>query len=89
MGKVNWTDYLRYRSHLRGFEPLIVEQIVLFSEERYFDSSTQRMVAVGRHGAELVVIPYEQDGETFTPVTVHATTRQQINFRLSTGRFKP
>lgn len=89
MGKVLWTEYVRYRVHLRGFEPDAIENIVLFSEERYFDSATQRMVAVGRQGAQLVVIPYEQEGETITPITVHATTRQQINFRLKTGRFKP
>jgi hypothetical protein len=89
MGKILWTEYLRYRIHLRGFEPAAVEQIVLFSEERYFDGDTQRMVAVGRDGGQLVLIPYEQEGETFTPVTIHATTRQQINLRLRTGRFKP
>jgi hypothetical protein len=88
MGKVFWTEYLQYRAHLRGYEPAVVEQIVLFSEERYFDGDTQRMVAVGRHGDHLVVIPYEHEGDTFTPITVHATTRQQINLRLRTGRFK-
>jgi hypothetical protein len=89
MGKVVWTDYLQHRAHLRGFEPAAVEWIVLHSEERYFDLSTQRMVAVGRSGSHLVVIPYDQEGEALTPVTIHATTRQQINFRLKTGRFKP
>lgn len=89
MGKVVWTDYLQHRAHLRGFEPTVVERIVLHSEERYFDISTQRKVAVGRSDSQLVVIPYDQEGETFTPVTIHATTRQQINFRLKTGRFKP
>jgi hypothetical protein len=62
---------------------------VRFSEERYFDTATQRMVAVGRHGNRLIMIPYEQEGETVTPITIHATARQQINFRLRTGRFRP
>lgn len=30
--------------------------------------------------------PYEEDEATLTPVTIHATTRQQIKFRLNTGR---
>ena len=89
MRKVAWTEYLTYRTQLRGFELDTIEQIVLFSEERYFDNVTQRRVAVGRHGSQLVVIPYDQEGETLTPVTIHATTRQQINIRLQTGRFKP
>jgi len=86
---VIWTEYLKHRARVRGFDLAIIEQIVQFSEERYFDTSTQRMVAVGRHGSRLVMIPYEQDGEAVTPITLHATTRQQIDLRLRTGRFRP
>ncbi|HEX9670853.1 MAG TPA: hypothetical protein VGC93_15380 [Thermoanaerobaculia bacterium] len=67
----------------------MIEQIVSFAEERYFDTATQRMVAVGRHGSRLVAIPYEESTEGLTPITIHATTRQQVNFRLRTGRFEP
>jgi hypothetical protein len=42
---------------------------------------------VGRHNRQLVLIPYEVDTETITPVTVHAIARQQIRFRLRAGRF--
>lgn len=65
----------------------MIEHILRFSSERYFDSVTQRMVVVGRHGNRLVMVPYEQQYDTVTPVTIHATTRQQINVRLRTGRF--
>lgn len=62
-----------------------------FSEERYFDTVTQRMVAIGRHDKLLVMIPYDKAenevGELITPVTIHATSRQQIKFRLISGRF--
>ncbi len=83
------TDYLKYRAHLRGFDLAIIEQIVQLSEERYLDSETQRMIAIGRHGSQLVLVPYEEEGEAVVPLTIHATTRQQINFRLQTGRFRP
>jgi hypothetical protein len=43
---------------------------------------------VGRHGRLLVMIPYERIGDDITPVTIHATTRQQINFRVKNGRFR-
>lgn len=89
MTMVIWTDYLKHRARLRGFELATIEQIVRFSEERYFDTTTQRRVAVGRQGSRLVMIAYEQEGETLTPITLHATTRQQITFRLRTGRFRP
>jgi len=84
---INWTDYLRYRAKTRGFDLEKLEHIIRHSSERYLDTETGRHVAVGRHGEQLVMIPYEAEGEIITPVTVHAITRQQIRFRLSTGRF--
>ncbi|MEW6356686.1 MAG: hypothetical protein AB1696_10190 [Planctomycetota bacterium] len=84
-----WTEYLKHRARLRGFDLAVVEHIVRFSEERYFDTATHRTVAIGRHGKRLVMVPYEKHGDTVTPITIHAIARQQITFRLKTGRFKP
>ena len=84
---INWTDYLRYRAKIRGLDLKKLEHIIRHSSERYFDTETRRHVAVGRHGDQLVIIPYETEREIITPVTVHAITRQQIRFRLNTGRF--
>jgi len=83
-----WSDYMRYRIGLRGFDLEKVESILRYSDERYFDNVTQRRIAIGRHDRLSVMIPYEQSGENMKPVTIHATTRQQINFRLKTGRLK-
>ena len=82
-----WTEYMRYRASLRGFDLAVIERILRNGAERYHDRSTGRRVAVGRHGDGLVLVPFEQEGEVITPVTVHATTRQQIQFRLNSGRF--
>lgn len=61
------------------------------SSKDAFDTATRRMVAVGRHGKLLVMIPYDKTedeaGELITPVTIHATSRQKIKFRLISGRF--
>jgi len=83
-----WSDYIKYRIDLRGFDFKKVETILRYSDERYFDTVTQRKIVIGRHERLLVMIPYEQSGEKMNPITIHATTRQQINFRLKTGRFK-
>lgn len=83
---VIWTDYMKYRAKLRGFDLEILEQIVNHSTERYFDIETGRSVVVGRHNNELVMLPYDKANGTITPVTVHVTTRQQINFRLKLER---
>jgi hypothetical protein len=87
--QIIWTAYLHHRAQVRGFDLAVIEQIVRFSSERYFDTDTQRMVAIGRHGTGLVLVPYDQGQQTITPVTVHATTRQQITFRLRQGRLVP
>jgi hypothetical protein len=44
------------------------------------------MIAVGKHDNRLVMIPYEKTVDSIMPVTIHATTRQQLKFRLKTGR---
>ena len=84
---IEWTEYLKYRAAIRGFDLEKLEHIIRHSSERYFDTETGRHVAVGKHDEHLVMIPYEAEQEIITPVTVHATTRQQIRFRLNTGRF--
>lgn len=84
---VVWTDYMRYRAKLRGFDLEKLEQIVTHSTERYYDTETGRAVVIGRHDKKLVIVPYEATVNEITPVTVHTTSRQQVNFRLSTGRF--
>jgi hypothetical protein len=87
MANIVWTDYLKYRAAVRGFDLTILEQIILHSAERYFDNETRRTVVIGKHDKELVIIPFDTVGDEVTPVTIHATTRQQIRFRIRTGRF--
>ena len=87
MKEIIWTDYMKYRANLRGFELQQLERIVRFSGERYYDTVTGKQIVVGKHDRELVLIPYESAESSITPITVHATTRQQIKFRLNTGRF--
>lgn len=86
MFRIVWTDYMRYRTRLRGFDIELLEQILKRSSERYFDVETSRLVVVGRHNNDLVMIPYDKENDTITPVTVHMTTRQQVNFRLKMER---
>jgi hypothetical protein len=84
---INWTDYLKYRAALRGFELEKLEDVIRHSSERYFDTETERHVVVGRHNLQLVMIAYDIKSDTTIPVTVHTITRQQIRFRLNTRRF--
>ena len=65
-----WTEYLKHRARLRGFDLAIIEHILRFSRERYFDTITRRLVAVGPHGQFLIMVPYEQEHDRVTPITV-------------------
>jgi hypothetical protein len=87
MPNIIWSDYLQYRAKLRGFELTKIEEILKYTGERYYDTETGRIIAVGRHDRRLVIIPYEHTGNSITPVTIHATTHQQIRFRLTSGRY--
>ena len=88
MIEISWTDYFRYRVKLRGFNLSNVEEIIKYSTERYYDTATERLVVVGKDANVLVMIPHEIDKkDIITPITIHATTRQQINYRVKSGRF--
>lgn len=86
MFRIIWSDYFRYKATLRGFNLAIIEEIVRYSGERYYDTLTGRMIVIGRYDNRLVMIPYEQIEHQITPITIHVTTRQQIRFRLMNGR---
>jgi hypothetical protein len=87
MSNIIWSDYLQYRAKLRGFTIAKIEEIIKYSGERYYDMETDRLIAVGKHDNQLVIIPYESQDNTVTPITIHSTTRQQIRFRLTSGRY--
>ena len=87
MSTIIWSAYLQYRAELRGFKLATIEDILKYSGERYSDTETGRLIAVGRYEEGLVIIPYEYLGDVIIPVTIHATTRQQIRFRLKNGRY--
>ena len=86
--EIVWTDYMKYRLKLRSYDFSTIEHILRYSSERYVDTVSGRLVAIGGHGKLLVMIPYDRKGSTLTPVTIHATNRQQINFRIKSGRLK-
>jgi hypothetical protein len=81
-----WIDYMEYKARVRGFDLAILEHILRHATERYYDTKTQRLVVIGRHRRALVLMAYEEDTETMTPVTVHEISRHQIRLRLKTGR---
>lgn len=48
-----WTDYMKYRAALRGFDLTTIEDIVRYSTERYFDTETGGWIVIGSHGTKI------------------------------------
>ena len=57
--KYIFSEYLKYRVETRGYALDKIEDILKFSTERYLDTITNRMIAIGKHDKRLVMIPYE------------------------------
>ena len=79
---------MRYRISLRKFDIKIVEDIIRYSTECYYDIITGRHIIIGRHKKDLVMVPFESDNISITPVTIHTTSRNQINTRCKSGRLR-
>ncbi len=63
-----FTDYIKYRVALRGFNLDKIENILRYSQEKYFDVETQRKIVIGMHDDNLVMIPYEIKEENIIPL---------------------
>ena len=84
--KIEWTDHIKGRIKIYGFDLEKIENIIHYSSEQYVDTETGRIVVIGRHDKVLALIAYEQKGDLVTPVTVHKTTRLQIKSRIKRRR---
>ena len=73
---------------VRNYNKEKIEHIIRFSSERYFDTETRRFVIIGKHDHRVVIIPIDKSGNVIIPVTIHAISRQQIRFRILSGRFE-
>ncbi len=85
--EIKWTHYFRNRCVQRQFNIEKAEYIIRYSTERYFDIDSSRRIVVGSINNRLILIPYEENDNIITPVTIHETDRKQINFRTRNGRF--
>ena len=85
--QLEWTDYMRFRVQSRGFSLEAIEQTVRYSNERYIDDTTGRLIAIGKDFESLFLVAYEVNENIITPVTVHRSTRKQIVERLKAQRY--
>ena len=81
-----FTDYLKYRAELRGFDLTQAEHILRYSQERYFDIGTHRLIVVGEQDNKLVMIPYEESRNSNCPYHYScnhtAANKIQVNHKV-------
>ena len=64
---------MKYRIRYRNFDIENIEEIVRYSNERYFDTITLKKIVIGKYNNKLILIPYEENENEVIPVTVHLT----------------
>ena len=84
--KIKITGYFRDRCRARQYTSERILEILRTSTERYYDHESGRMVKIGIHVKDLVIVVYDQDNNVVTPVTVYETSRQQIRSLINEGR---
>lgn len=84
--RILWTDYFLYRASERNLDLSQIEKILRYSSERYIDTDTGSHMAIGSMGTHVILVAYDVTEDCYEAITAHATNRQQISFRLKSGR---
>jgi len=82
-----WTDYFLYRASERELDLVQMEKILRYSGERYLDTGTGSHIAIGSDKNHLHLVAYDLTEVGYEVITAHTTNRQQITFRLNSGRY--
>jgi len=86
--RIVWTDYFLYRATERKLDLSQIEKILRYSSERYVDTDTGSRIAIGSVENHIILVAYDLIEDGYEVITSHATNRQQITFRLNSGRYK-
>lgn len=79
--RIVWTAYMKYKSKLRGFNLLQIEDVINSSSERYLDTITGRRVIVGKYESKLILIPYEMDENSVINCPHHDASTNQFSYK--------
>jgi hypothetical protein len=89
--RVEYSDYLRFRLRVRGIPDKMPERIYRESQERYYDNTTGRHIAVlsvvYHRRRKRMMIAYDEFFDYVEIVTIHPIEKQQIQNRVFSGRW--
>jgi len=92
MRKIVYSPHLIFRLKLREIPYFLPRRIYQTSKERYFDTETQKKIAVGKARyknklREMAVI-YEEMNDQIILITVHPLKKYQKLNRIKSGRWQ-
>jgi hypothetical protein len=91
MKQVVYSPHLNFRLKLRNIPKNLPRQIFATSNERYFDSETQKSIAVKdvlyKGKVREIALTYEQNTDRITLITIHPLKNLQKTNRIKSGRW--
>ncbi len=91
--RIVYADHLHLRLTLREIPEQLPRRIYLRAKERFFDTNTHHRVAVARarYAGKMreMAVSFDDDGETFTLITIHPLKEQQKANRIDVHRWIP
>lgn len=92
MKTITYTPHLLFRLKLREISYDLPEQVFTNSREKYFDTETEHVLAVGsllyKGPMREFVVVYEEEKEHIRLITIHPLKPYQKSHRLRSGRWK-
>jgi hypothetical protein len=89
--QVIYSDHLRFKIRVRQIPEDLPERIYRESRQRYYNHHSVRHIAVMETHYQrrriLMMIAYDQLLDHVEIITIHPITKQQIQDRLTTGRW--
>ncbi|OGC04196.1 hypothetical protein A2276_06280 [candidate division WOR-1 bacterium RIFOXYA12_FULL_43_27] len=91
--RIKYSNHLRERIRLRELPYNLAKDVLIFAVERYYDTATHYLVAVGKNKykkkmRDLAVI-YREDAASkiLEAITIHPLKHGQKENRIKTGRW--
>lgn len=90
--KIVFTDHLKNRLKQRGIPLAIVRQVFDEAKEYYFDNLRNHHIVIAnvlyKEKVRKTLVAYDTIVNVIEAITIHPITNEQIDRRLSSGRWK-
>jgi len=90
--RIRYSDHLQFRLHLREINSTLPEKIYRSAKEKYYDTATDLLVAVGavRYKGTIrdIAVTYREEYNEVLLITIHPLKQHQKENRIQTKRWR-